>query len=582
MNQISEAIEIPVRDCTTPGLYEMEKQMALNEAAQDPSGVTVPVKFSYSFGKKHDALAKYANQRAVLSETNNGISYIPIAGKTSNKYQNGKSAYYTVDNTDVARQYRTGEKCFFSTIKIDPSALTVAGGYFDFIDVNESDIPPMADLLKNKKTISQKLNGIRHMIHYMYVGYCAVGRCAQGQAFAGEYANRLFSTVPSLDNGEPQIIKLYMADLRSEQMKHDIVRLSEDTVRGLEIDSSIDNILNVCEVHKNYYDVTKNLSLPEEVNGYQFDPIQGAVQLVNNILSHDVDGTVLSSQYTPIVIDLDGNGVRTSSVRWGTYFNMAALDDAQGVGQAHRTAWLGGEYVDYNQGPSPDHRVSLDVRLKSTDGFLVIPDDQGLVSSSTQMFGDNIQINGKTYINGFKALQAFAGKDCTSSGTRNRYVGPWDHDIYENQLKIWIDENRNGVSEEGELRGLRDLGIAAINACHIVHQDEEDSFGNGTQLRSAVLMAGPYPNLLLRPEEIVYHLENGHGYEGEKSYFNLAIDLIFKVDENKICPGASKLIRNYAGILLEKEGSDGGDGDVGIPSTSPPSEPEDDERPSNF
>ncbi len=583
VNQLSESIEIPVRDCTTPGLYEMEKQMALNEAAADPTGSTVPVKFSYSFGKKHDVLAKYANQRAVLSETNGGVSYIPVAGKKSNKFAPGKNAYYPVDNTEVARQYRTGERCFFSTLKVDPQSLIVKGGYFDFIDVDESDIPAMADLLKKRKNTKSKVNLIRHMVHFMYLGYCAVGRCAQGQAFAGEYANRLFQPVPSLENGEPQIIKLYMADLRSEQMKHDIVRLSEDTTRGVEIDSSIDNILNVCEVHKNYYDVTKNLSLPETVNGYQFDPIQGAVQLVNNILSHDVDGTLLSSQYTPIVIDLDGNGVKTSSVRWGTYFNMAALeDDDKGQGQAHRTAWIGGDYQDYNQGANPDPRVNLDVRLKSSDGFLVLPDDQGQVRSSTQMFGDNMMVAGKTYENGFEALRVYAGKNCDSSNVRNRYIGPWDKDIYENQLKIWVDENRNGVSEDGEIQSLAHHGIAAINACHIVHQDEEDAFGNGTHLRSAVLMQGDNENLLKRPAEIAYHLENGHGYEGEKSFFNLAIDLIFKVDEQKICPGLPKLALNYPGIDLGEEEEDDDDDSVGIPSVNPPTDPLPPMRPDNF
>ena len=98
VNQISEAIAIPVRDCTAPGLYEMEKQMAINEASQDPSGATIPVKFSYSFGKKHDAIAKYANQRAALNQSNPGYSIIPVGGKKSSRHTDRRHFYYTANN----------------------------------------------------------------------------------------------------------------------------------------------------------------------------------------------------------------------------------------------------------------------------------------------------------------------------------------------------------------------------------------------------------------------------------------------------------------------------------------------------
>ncbi len=564
VNSIAEALEIPVRDCTQEGLYEMERQMALNEAAADPSGQTVPVKFSYSFGKKHDVLAKWANDRAVLSRSNGGTSYIPVGDKMGSKYGK-KHAYYTADNTEVARQYRTGEKCFFSTIQVDPQNFKISNGKYDFIKVTQKDLE------LSKEFANKSLGFLKHMIHYMYYGYCKPGRCADGQGFVGEYANRLFKEVPSYDNDEPQIIKLYMADLRSGQMQHDIVRLSEGTVRGREIDSSIDNILNVCKVHENFHDVTKNLSLPAEVEGYEFSPIDGAVQLVENILSHDVDGTILSSQYTPIVIDLDGNGIKTSSVRWGTFFNMAALADADDQGQAHRSAWLGGDYVDYNAGTDPDPRVNHDVRLKATDGFLVVPGEDGQVTSSTEMFGDNITIGGKKYENGFYALQAFAGKNCQSDYVENRYVGPWDGDIYSEKLKIWVDENRNGVSEEGEIQSLRHHGIAAINACHIVHAEENDAFGNGTHLRSAVLMTGPYQALLDSPGEIAHHLTFGQGYDGEDSYFNLAVDVIFQVDESNRCPGGYLDQTDHPAVIAPGD-------DVGISTGNPTPLPSDDDN----
>ena len=155
VNQLSEAIEVPVRDCTAPGLYEMEKQMALNEAAADETGKTVPVKFSYSFGKKHDALAKAANERAVLSASNPGYSYIPVGSKTKSTY-NGRHAYYKADNTNIARQYSTGERCFFSTIQIDPDSYVESKAKYDFIEITDEDIHNSEELLRRKKTLSQK------------------------------------------------------------------------------------------------------------------------------------------------------------------------------------------------------------------------------------------------------------------------------------------------------------------------------------------------------------------------------------------------------------------------------------------
>jgi hypothetical protein len=493
-----------------------------------------------------------------------------VGGKKSSKHGN-RHAYYTVDNSEVARQYRTGERCFFSTIRVSPEALTVSRHKYDWIEVTDRDLELSADLVKHKKGTQEKKNFLKHMIHYMHYGFCQVGRCAPDQAFAGEYANRLFDEIPSLDNGEPQIIKLYMADLRSEQLQHDVVRLQEDTLRGLEIDSSISNILNICKVHKHYYDVTKNLSLPAEANGYEFSPVQGAVQLINNILSHDVDGTLLSSQYTPIAIDLGGDGIKTSSLRWGTYFNMAALDDVNEYGQAHRSAWLGGDYIDFNKGANADPRITMDVRLAATDGFLVAPGDDGVVTSSTEMFGDNMQVGGRTYANGFYALQAFAGKDCRSDNVRDHYVGPWDGAIYDKHLMIWVDANRNGVSEQGELNSLRHHRIAAINACYIVHTEESDAFGNGTAWRSAVLMVDPSEEWLLsNPQEVAHRLEYGEGLDGERGRFHLAVDLVFQVNEEDRCPAGHKQVTNYPSLLDDNIANNHS---VGIPSAEPTPRP---------
>ncbi|MCC6138883.1 MAG: hypothetical protein IT287_09630, partial [Bdellovibrionaceae bacterium] len=189
-------------------------------------------------------------------------------------------------------------------------------------------------------------------------------------------------------------------------------------------------------------------------------------------------------------------------------------------------------YTDVNT----DSRVALDVRLKADDGFLVILDSNGQVTSSAQMFGDNMIVNGQKYANGFLALQALGAKDCSlTNNTKAKYIGPWDVDLYNNKLKVWIDADRDGRSTTGEIKSLRELGILAINTCNILHAEDKDAFGNGTQMRSTILVNGPGENLADRESEILQRLTSGAGFEGEPAYFRLAIDLLFNVDKDKRC-----------------------------------------------
>ena len=159
------------------------------------------------------------------------------------------------------------------------------------------------------------------------------------------------------------------------------------------------------------------------------------------------------------------------------------------------------------------------------------------------MFGDNLEIGGKKFANGFLALQAFANKDCQSSSVKDRYFGPWDQDLYESKVKIWIDRNRNGLDEAGEIISLKEAGVVALNACNIVSQQEADSFGNGTALRSAFLFSSntKIDSLLNNESEIVKQLEDGESSKGEKAEFRLAVDLIFQTYPDQILPRLEQL-----------------------------------------
>ena len=106
---------------------------------------------------------------------------------------------------------------------------------------------------------------------------------------------------------------------------------------------------------------------------------------------------------------------------------------------------------------------------ESEDGFLVVPDANGQVKDARQLFGTRMKVDGQTYADGFKTLQAFSKKDCESPNPKERYLGPWDKDLFfgDKAIKVWVDKNRNGTSDEGEISSLQESGIAAINTCYI-------------------------------------------------------------------------------------------------------------------
>ncbi len=130
---------------------------------------------------------------------------------------------------------------------------------------------------------------------------------------------------------------------------------------------------------------------------------------------------------TPIVLDLNGDGVTTLTKDNGVYF------DIENTGFAMKTGWAA-----------------------PTDGFLVWDrNGNGLIDNSGEMFGSATLTSGGTVAsNGFLALASY---DSNHDGVINASDPIWSN------LKIWVDANSNGVTDPGELHSLSSLGIAGLN-----------------------------------------------------------------------------------------------------------------------
>ncbi|AUZ84679.1 calcium-binding protein [Methylophaga nitratireducenticrescens] len=176
-------------------------------------------------------------------------------------------------------------------------------------------------------------------------------------------------------------------------------------------------------------------------------------QLFNDVDPSSAFG-VAKQQGSPIIIDLDGDGVETLSQQDGVYF------DLDNNGMAEKTGWVGQD-----------------------DGLLVLDRNQnGKIENGSELFGNNTERNdGILASNGYEAL---AELDENADGLIDI------RDTAYAQLQIWQDNNGDGVSTEDELVSLTDAGITSISADYS-NTNQDDGNGNTIkQISTATLSDG--------------------------------------------------------------------------------------------
>ncbi len=111
---------------------------------------------------------------------------------------------------------------------------------------------------------------------------------------------------------------------------------------------------------------------------------------------------------SPLVVDMDGDGVETVTAEGGVYFDH----DANGFKE--NSGWVGQD-----------------------DGILVRDiNGNGIIDNGTELFGNNsVLSSGEKAVNGFEALKDL---DDNNDGIFDRNDKAW------NEVKIWQDKNFNG------------------------------------------------------------------------------------------------------------------------------------------
>ncbi len=501
--------------------YEEERQAALAAAKADTS--LIPVRFSVSAGSAEDAIAQWSHERSILRKESNGVTpfYVGAAKKDSAadacKWSTNcnKTAvktnhfHYIADHQQARREFIAGEKCFFTTVRAIAS-VDDAGA----VTVFQEGATAPADVLAVQN----------HSLRNLYYGESYEDVVDSGSP-------RLFK---KLGDGTPNIVSLYVADLRENVVDKsgktvsiltpEFIKLSKGLTRGDEVRLTFKEIFSLRTIWTERDFVTNVLSSQRTSKAGTLSAYEGVPQLIQWLVHSGVEGTAMSTKYTPLVLDLGVKNVRTSSLEGGSFFNLANIQ----APVTHMTAWLGGNLVVRE---STNNVNKTHFSREIDDGFLVVPNADGSITSSQNLFGSQmkVSVNGeeKTFANGFETLAALAAKDCQSEDPKKHYLGPWDGELYSQKIKVWVDKNRNAVADAGEVISLADAKVAAINACHVVYANEKDKYGNSTELRSPFLMFKQGESEVAE-EELLTRLATGKDKDGQDVEFRLMVDIFFK------------------------------------------------------
>ena len=183
---------------------------------------------------------------------------------------------------------------------------------------------------------------------------------------------------------------------------------------------------------------------------------------------------------SPIIIDMNGDGVKTTAQGKHTYF------DHDGNGFAENTGWV-----------------------DSNDALLVLDRNQnGLIDDGKELFGSNTLLSsGKRAQNGFEALAEF---DENRDGVIDAADSVWS------RLQLWQDKNQNGLVDEGELLSLSNTQITAIGLKYL-KGDKKDENGHEHRETSQVTWADGHQT---DATDVWFKVDKGDTFNTD----NLAID----------------------------------------------------------
>lgn len=149
---------------------------------------------------------------------------------------------------------------------------------------------------------------------------------------------------------------------------------------------------------------------------------------------------------SPLILDLDNDGVRTTSLFLSVNF------DINGDGAQEEIGWTYPE---------------------SQEAFLVLDlNHNGMIDGGQELFGNATFLpSGQVAENGFQALSSYdtPALGGNADGAITHADGVW------NDLRLWLDENQDGVSQHRE---LQTLGRHKVLGIYLSYEQVDEFDGN--------------------------------------------------------------------------------------------------------
>ena len=162
---------------------------------------------------------------------------------------------------------------------------------------------------------------------------------------------------------------------------------------------------------------------------------ESEVQEVNLKVNFTETASWISS---PIILDLDNDGIETIGLEQGVNFDIDADGDKD------KTGWVGAD-----------------------DGLLVRDiNNDGIINDASELFGEEtLKNDGNKAKDGFDALREL---DSNNDGVINK-----EDEVFD-ELKVWRDSNSDGITNEGELLSLEEANVSEISLASSEVQKESN------------------------------------------------------------------------------------------------------------